>query len=322
MKAESLLASAGINIGLALLIFTLFSVLKKQPFTAPIYFNRRIAAGEELPIDRHFSLRRLCPSVSWIPLAFRLSEEDVIRQRGLDAFVVLRLFKLGINFFTVCSLLGLLILAPVNYASQRYSTSNIISHSMDSFTISNVPKGSNRLWVHFSCLCFLTFYALSMLYKEYKGVLNKRIQCIGIQRHRPDYFTILVRGIPLCEEHNAHGCSVDHFFSKHYPSTYQAFEMIYEGKTIEELQKQAASIERKIVKSHQKPIKQLCRGFICNALCGIFKSHSVHPEFYEEKLKELCQRVRVQQCEVHLKAKIEGERVPEKIHLMDKKLHL
>ncbi|KAH0454751.1 hypothetical protein IEQ34_016675 [Dendrobium chrysotoxum] len=270
MKAESLLASAGINIGLALVIFTLFSVLKKQPFTAPIYFSRRIAAGEELPIDRHFSLRRLCPSVSWIPLAFRLSEEDVIRQRGLDALVVLRLFKLGqdssfprfahlrtelqaravffpiplpylINFFTVCCLLGLLILVPVNYASQQYSTSNVISYSMDSFTISNVPKGSNRLWVHFSCLCFVTFYALSMLYKEYKVVLNKRIQCIGIQRHRPDYFTILVRGIPLCEEHNAHGCSVDHFFSKHYPSTYQAFEMIYEGKAVEELQASSTS---------------------------------------------------------------------------------
>ncbi|KAH0454567.1 hypothetical protein IEQ34_016491 [Dendrobium chrysotoxum] len=69
------------------------------------------------------------------------------------------------------------------------------------------------------------------------------------------------------------------------------------------MQKQAASIERKIVKSHQKPIKQLRRGFICNALSGVFKSHSEHPEFHEEKLKELCQRIRVQQCEVHLKAK-------------------
>ncbi|KAL0910998.1 hypothetical protein M5K25_019098 [Dendrobium thyrsiflorum] len=77
MQAESLLASA------------------EAAITAPVYFSRRMAAGEEVPIDRHFSLRWFCPSVSWIPLAFRLSEEDVIRQSGLDALVVLRLFKLG-----------------------------------------------------------------------------------------------------------------------------------------------------------------------------------------------------------------------------------
>lgn len=55
------------------------------------------------------------------------------------------------------------------------------------------------------------------------------------QRHRPDQFTVLVRGIPICTEHKARGCSVEHFFSKHHPYTYQSYQIVYEGKYVEEL---------------------------------------------------------------------------------------
>lgn len=47
------------------------------------------------------------------------------------------------NFFSVCSLVGLLILVPVNYASQESSDKARISHSLDSFSISKVERGSN-----------------------------------------------------------------------------------------------------------------------------------------------------------------------------------
>lgn len=92
MNAESLVASAGINLGLAVVVLTLFSVLKRQPGNAPVYFARRIAAGEPLPLDR------LRPSFAWILAAFRLSDDDVLRHRGLDALVLLRLFKFGYEF--------------------------------------------------------------------------------------------------------------------------------------------------------------------------------------------------------------------------------
>ncbi|GJM91882.1 hypothetical protein PR202_ga08301 [Eleusine coracana subsp. coracana] len=38
---------------------------------------------------------RLTPSFRWIAAAFRLSEDDVLRRHGLDALVVIRLFKFG-----------------------------------------------------------------------------------------------------------------------------------------------------------------------------------------------------------------------------------
>jgi hypothetical protein len=94
MDAEGLLASAAINLGLALVALSLFSLLKKQPGNAPVYLARRMAAGGGgggLPLGHG----RLTPSFRWIRAALRLSEDDVLRRHGLDALVVVRLFKFG-----------------------------------------------------------------------------------------------------------------------------------------------------------------------------------------------------------------------------------
>ncbi|XP_057969940.1 CSC1-like protein At3g54510 isoform X3 [Malania oleifera] len=233
MKTESLLASAAINIGMSMVILSLFSILKKQPSTAPIYYARLLSHRLRLPPFQPPSLLRFLPSVSWIPRAFRVSEDEIIATSGLDALVIIRLFKFGINFFTVCSAVGLLVLLPVNYLEGAPASSS--SNCMDSFTISNISRGSNRLWVHYSCLCFISLYALYLLYKEYSEILEKRIQQLRNCRHQPDQFAILVREIPFCVEHQAQGCSVDHFFSKHHPYSYQSYQILYEGNYIENL---------------------------------------------------------------------------------------
>ncbi|GJN16731.1 hypothetical protein PR202_gb03752 [Eleusine coracana subsp. coracana] len=109
MDAEGLLASAAINLGLALVALSLFSLLKKQPGNAPVYIPRRMAAGDWgdglLPLGHG----RLTPSLRWIGAAFRLSEDDVLRRHGLDALVVIRLFKFG------CKLRYLSMVYPIQH---------------------------------------------------------------------------------------------------------------------------------------------------------------------------------------------------------------
>ncbi|URD84841.1 hypothetical protein MUK42_18597 [Musa troglodytarum] len=256
MNAASLLASAGMNIGLALVVLSLFSVLKKQPCSAPVYFARRIARREALPLYPAFSLARLRPTASWISRAFRITEDEVLRIQGLDALVVLRLFKFGTKFFTVCSIIGLLILVPVNFTCQDGHSRSEFSYSMDAFTISNIGKGSNR--------------------------------------QRSDQFTVLVRGVPLCLEHKAYGCCVDHFFSKHHPFTYQSYKVVHDGKCIRKLLKLAYSLQHKIKKLRRKaverPIKWLC-------LCDTFWLHIGDPKVHEESLQEVRQRIHLLQHE-------------------------
>ncbi|KAH9774241.1 CSC1-like protein [Citrus sinensis] len=70
---------------------------------------------------------------------------------------------------------------------------------------------------------------------EYNEILIKRIQRLRSTRHRPDQFTVLVRQIPFCEEHGAHGCSVEHFFSKHHPHSYYSYQKLYTGKDLQDL---------------------------------------------------------------------------------------
>ncbi|KAL8500935.1 hypothetical protein ACS0TY_020504 [Phlomoides rotata] len=117
---------------------------------------------------------------------------------------------------------------------------------MDAFTISNIRKGSNWLWVHCSCLYFVSFYGLYLLYKEYNDILLKRIRQLHNLRHQPNQFTVLVREIPFCDEHKARDCCVDHFFSKYHPHSYQSYQILYDGRDLEKLSKQAKSIRNKI----------------------------------------------------------------------------
>lgn len=140
MNPGSLFASAAINIGLAFIVLSIFSILKKQPSNAAIYYARRLSLGHRISFEP-FTFHRLLPSVAWIPRAFHVSEDEILSSGGLDALVTIRLFKLGINFSVVCSVIGLVVLLPINYFGQ--DTPSRSYHSLDSLTISNVSEGSN-----------------------------------------------------------------------------------------------------------------------------------------------------------------------------------
>ncbi|KAF7138215.1 hypothetical protein RHSIM_Rhsim07G0063300 [Rhododendron simsii] len=303
MNAESLLASAAINIGLAFVILSLFSVFKRQPSNAGIYYARRLALGHHIPFDHSFTLRRFLPSVSWISRAIYVTEDEILEISGLDGLVFIRLFKFGINFFSICSLVGLVILLPLNYTAHDGPSKSSDSMSMDSFTISNSsmektdscsrPQVIGTLWVHFVCLWLTSVYGLYLLYKEYDDILKKRIQQLCNNRHRPDQLTVLVREIPLCEEHKAHGCCVEDFFSKHHASTYGSYQILYDGKNLDELLKEAKRISRKIENLRHHPVAK-------NRNKEFTLSDSIREDakiaWYGERLDALCQKIGHIQC--------------------------
>lgn len=54
-------------------------------------------------------------------------------------------FACSINFFIVCSLIGFLIILPINYCSEDApGRSPRSDHFLDSFSISNIGNDSNR----------------------------------------------------------------------------------------------------------------------------------------------------------------------------------
>lgn len=90
MNVSGLLTSAGINIALCAALSSLYSILRKQPGNASVYFGQRFAqvqAKNQAP----FCFDRLVPSPSWIVEAWETSEEDLLEIGGLDAVVFFRI---------------------------------------------------------------------------------------------------------------------------------------------------------------------------------------------------------------------------------------
>lgn len=91
MIVSALLTAVGINVGLCILFFTLYSVLKKQPENIRVYAPRLIAE-QKLQKRRLFDIERLLPSTSWVRRAWDPSEEEMLSKSGLDAVVFMRIF--------------------------------------------------------------------------------------------------------------------------------------------------------------------------------------------------------------------------------------
>lgn len=89
MLVSALLTSLGINSGLCLLFFTLYSILRKQPINYEVYIPRLLAEGSSRRRSR-FNLERLIPSPGWVRRAWKLTEDDLLESSGLDAVVFMR----------------------------------------------------------------------------------------------------------------------------------------------------------------------------------------------------------------------------------------
>lgn len=96
MILSALLTSVGINLGLCLLFFTLYSILRKQPSNANVYAPRLVVKGK---LQRNeFNFERILPSASWLRKAWETSEEELLSVSGLDAVIFMRIFIFRFNY--------------------------------------------------------------------------------------------------------------------------------------------------------------------------------------------------------------------------------
>ncbi|KAG1341845.1 putative CSC1-like protein RXW8 [Cocos nucifera] len=89
MDLSRLLTSAGINIGICALFFSLYSVFRKQPGNVYVYFGRRLSQEDSKRRNIN-ALERLVPSASWIVKAWQITEDELLSFAGVDAVVFLR----------------------------------------------------------------------------------------------------------------------------------------------------------------------------------------------------------------------------------------
>lgn len=290
MIVSALLTSVGINLGLCFLFFTLYSILRKQPGNIHVYAPRLVAEGKAEQRGQ-FNLESLIPTAGWVRNAWQPSEEELLPILGLDAVVFMRIFIFSLKVFTVGGIIGIFILLPINYLGDQlsYDISDLPSKSLDSFSISNVNDGSNRLWIHFCAAYVFTGVVCYLLYSEYRNISAKRVAYFYASKSLPHQFTILVRGVPVPPGSN---CSetVESFFIENHPSTYLSHSVVRRTSRLHGLISDIEKLYKRLAQLKLKNERLTRNGFL-----GLFGRKVDLLDQCEKKLEDLQDNVRLEQ---------------------------
>ncbi|GLT76711.1 hypothetical protein SLA2020_483550 [Shorea laevis] len=295
MLVSALLTSVGINFGLCVLFFILYSILRKQPSNYEVYIPRLVADGSSKRRS-HFNLERLIPSPGWVKRAWNVTEEDLLSTSGLDVVVFMHVITFSLKVFLFTAIIGIFVLLPINSTGGELSEIDLedfSSYSLDVFTISNVKSGSKWLWAHFCAVYLVTAFVCILLYYEYKYICLKRIAYFHSSKPQPHQFTVLVRSVPVSSGSSV-GESVERFFTEYHPSTYLSQMVVHRTNKLQSLINDAKKLYKRIIHLQSDPNKQK------NTRIGLFRQKVDLVDHFEKKLEDIEENVRLEQSEVSM----------------------
>ncbi|CAA0843336.1 CSC1-like protein RXW8 [Striga hermonthica] len=264
MNVSALLTSAGINTAVCVGLFSLYSVLRKQPSLVSVYFGQKLAQADSRRHDP-FWFGRLIPSASWIVKAWEASEDELCATGGVDAVVFMRAVVFSIRVFTVAAIVCLFLVLPLNYFGKDMDHKQIPDEQLTVFTIGNVNEGSKWLWAHCLALYIITCCACILLYFEYKNITKMRLAHITASHSNPSHFTVIVRAIPWVHE-ESYSDTVTKFFTDFYSSSYLSHQMIYHSGAVQKLMSDAEKMYKMLKAPHRE---QYCGSrFMRCGFCG------------------------------------------------------
>ncbi|KAJ8762466.1 hypothetical protein K2173_007905 [Erythroxylum novogranatense] len=240
MEVGALLTSAGINIALCAVLFSLYSILRKQPSNRIVYFGRKLAPVRS-KFDDHFFFERFVPSPSWLVKAWETSEDEILAIGGLDAVVFQRLLIFSMRAFSIASIVCVFLVLPVNYYGKDMEHKKIPSESLEVFSIENVNENSRWLGSHCLALYIMSTAACGLLYCEYKSITNMRLAHITQSPPNPSHFTVLVRSVPWSPG-ESYSDSVKKFFTDYYGSDYLSHKMVYDCSVLHKILRDAEKV--------------------------------------------------------------------------------
>ncbi|CAA0828396.1 CSC1-like protein HYP1 [Striga hermonthica] len=302
MILSALLTSVGINATLCFVFFILYSVLRNRSSNANLYVPRLVAEGKFREEDE-FGVGSLLSSFKWVKRAWQPSEDELLSNSGLDAVVFMRIFIFGLRVFRFAGIIGIFVLLPFNYMGNQLNIdfTDLPNKSLETFSISNVDDGSNRLWIHFSAVYIFTAVVCYLLYFEYDYIASRRIAYFYSSKPRPSQFTVLVRSIPVSSGQKFSE-SVESFFSKYYPSTYLSHSVVRRTSKLKGLINKADKVYKRLahVKTKRHPQERFKRaGFL-----GLFGRRVDLQDHYEKKLEDMEGNLRTE------RSSIAGKEVP------------
>ncbi|KAI5968746.1 hypothetical protein CANMA_002182 [Candida margitis] len=179
-------AQLALTLTSGILLFLLFCIMRyRWPHIYAVRTLRQQAKNVLKPLPNNL--------FGWIKVVYKLSDDDVLSYSGLDCYVYLSFFKMGIKIFFVLAIFSVAILSPIRY----YFTGNY-----DKESISSKPKNPDLhddfprfLWVYPIFTYLFSVVVFYYLYEYTDKVLKTRQKYLASQNSITDR-TIRLDGIP------------------------------------------------------------------------------------------------------------------------------
>lgn len=197
----------------------------------------------------------------WFFAIRKVSEAELLRMVGLDAYMLLRFIVVCYKFSLFLTFWGLLVLVPC------YGTANP-DPNWDRFAISNLLTGEKkfkyRLWVSAFFSYLFTAYFCQLMYAEYNNFSIRRLQYLvqsplsnsathnngdlGLDPDTPPqkYFTVMVERIP---GHLRSATALYKYFDKIFPDDVYTVEIALDIKELDDMNAKRKRIRHKLEKA-------------------------------------------------------------------------
>ncbi|KAI5955516.1 hypothetical protein KGF57_003648 [Candida theae] len=170
------------------LLFLLFCIMRyRWPHIYAVRTLRQQAKDMLKPLPNNL--------FGWIKVVYKLSDDEVLSYSGLDCYVYLSFFKMGIKIFFVLAVFSVAILSPIRY----YFTGN---YDKESISLLAKPKNPDFhedfpifLWVYPIFTYLFSVVVFFYLYEYTDKVLKTRQRYLASQNSITDR-TIRLDGIP------------------------------------------------------------------------------------------------------------------------------
>ncbi|CAM8989036.1 unnamed protein product [Rhodiola kirilowii] len=292
--------AAAVNILSAFVFFIAFAILRLQPFNDRVYFPKWYLRGlRSSPITSgafvhkfvNLNLGSYLKFLNWMPAALQMPEPELIDHAGLDSAVYLRIYKLGLKIFAPITCLAFAVMVPVNWTNNTLEQSKLSHSDIDKLSISNIPIGSNRFWIHLVMAYAFTFWTCYVLKSEYELIASMRLQFLASQQRHPDQFTVLVRNVPPDPDESVHEL-VEHFFLVNHPDQFLTHQVVYDANILSELVSEKKKFQNWLDYYRGKYSRnQTKRPLTKTGFLGLCGNKVDAIEYYESEIEKLSKKI-------------------------------
>jgi hypothetical protein len=231
----------------------LMLVFESNRFYKQIYLKRlqnRFRVADRVPPYPSES------TFGWFFEISKVSEAEVLRMVGLDAYMCLRYISICWKLCLFLSFWGILVLLPIYATAADYVSGN----PWDQYSIVNLSKGDyemkDRLWITAIFGYIFAAYFCQLLFYEYKNFSIRRLQfLLQADPDGPDldpdtppqkYYTVMIEHIPGKMRSAA---ALREFFERIFPNDAYTVEIALDIKELDALNAKRKRLRNKLEKA-------------------------------------------------------------------------